>query len=374
MLIRKLSSGILIPAEYQFGGDIGCTYAITFISKIFNLELSDSIFVFYAFFITISLIVASVGMCCFTKSYKTRFFSFMSILLLAYVSWSIGDEYTISFCAAAYVPLILYIFEKKDKNMTASICFLVGILVVIFNFFRIHTGTLLALVVCACIGMSAYNKKVKILLLSLFCFGYFGMQYFIKSLFIQRNEYLKAHGYYASSQGHKHTFWHNVYPGFGFIENDKNLYFSDNCSAYKVKTINPSTVYLSKDYDHILKHEVFKLILYSPHFVLRVVFAKLGVLFYYFILCLLPAFWALFLPYMPLRIHIPYWIAMLWGALPGLLTIPNVLYLLGFIATAWLYGLHLIIYALNMNNFYFYMRTTKLFFVQLFHKVRLMEL
>ena len=106
---------------------------------------------------------------------------------------------------------------------------------------------------------------------------------------------------------------------------------------------------------------------------MRVIFAKLGVIFYYLLLCLIPAVWALFLPYMPARIHIAYWIALLWGALPGILTIPNILYVLGFVTSAWLYGLHLIVYALNEHDFYFYSRRVSLFFLKLVHKVRQME-
>ncbi len=294
-------------------------------------------------------------------------------MFLALLSWRIGDEYIMSFCAVAYMPLLFYFFEKKDKKLLLIISFVIGVLVALFNFFRIHTGTLLAIVFCARITMSVFLNKNKFLFLILLCCGYCTMQYRIRSLFIERNHYLSSCGYNVTSEGHIHTFWHNLYPGFGFIENDKNLYFSDQCSVDTVKAIDSSAVYLSKQYNDILKHQVFNLIINNPHFVLRVFFAKLGVVFYYLILCLLPAFWALFLPYMPLRIHICYWIAMLWGALPGLLTIPNILYVLGFVASAWLYGLHLMVYALNVKSFYFYMGNIKNFFVKLFRKVRLME-
>ncbi len=338
-----------------------------------NCSLDVAIIYFYTVLVGLSSLIAVTGLWLFAKKWQARIVCCVGVFILAYVSWLLGDEYILSFCTVAYIPLVLYLFEKKSNFVLGLALFAFGFIVVYANFCRIHTGTLLVLVIAMRLFLYKQKKRLKALLGTIFLIGFMIAQYSITSLFLARNTYLLKHDYTVQTTGHKHTFWHNVYPGLGFIENDKNLYFADACSAEKVKSINPEAQYLSAPYNTILMHEVMFLCGQSPHFVLRVFFAKLGVLFYYLLLCLLPAVWALCLPYMPLRIHACYWVAMVWGALPGLLTIPNALYILGFLASAWLYGFHAMVYALNNQTFSFSFYRIKTFFLQLFHTARQME-
>ncbi len=321
----------------------------------------------------IGSLLAIIGLWCFAKTWSGKLIALVGVCVMAWIAWLVGDEYILSFTTAACIPLILYVFEKKNNVVLCMMLSIAGLMVVYANFCRIHTGTLLALVIG--LRLLLYKEKIrtKLFLGAFFIVGFFFANHSISSLFSQRNEYFKQCGYVATSTQHQHTFWHNLYPGFGFIENDKNLYFSDNCSAQKVASIDPDAVYLSPEYNAVLKREVASLVLHAPHFVMRVLFAKLGVLFYYLLLCLLPALWAIFFFYMPVRMQLCYAVAMVWGAAPGFLTIPNALYILGFLTTAWLYGLHAIIYTLNKQSCTTSLKRIKDFFVQLFHTVRHME-
>ena len=372
-LIRQLTNGFLIPAEYQFGGDIGCSYVITSLAYYGNCSLEAATYYFYGLLVGAGSLIALSGLWLMAKTWQSKLISFIGIVPIALLTWNIGDEYIVSFFVASCIPLLLYSFEKRNNYRLASLLFLYGIIVVYTNFLRIHTGTMIALIIMVRLFLYRSKFLIKLLLGCMFLLGYGGAKLSLYYIFSQRNAYLNNHGYTLTTIEHQHTFWHNIYPGFGFIENNKNLYFSDTCSMEKVKSIDPDAEYLSPEYNVILRKEIFALIIKSPHFVLRCLFAKLGVIFYYLLLCLLPFLGAFSIYSMPLRIHCCYWFAMAWGALPGLLTIPNILYILGFITAAWLYGLHMMLYVLNEKIFIVSLQKTKSFFAQLFHTILHME-
>ena len=362
------------PIEESFGGDIGCTYFITKLAYCFDLSLSDAILYWYGFLVGTASIIAFLGLSLHTKKLSQKLIAACGVFIFAYVSWKIGDEYVVGFCVASWIPLTLNLFESKKYKALLPYLFILGGVCCYYNFLRIHTGTLLALAFC--IRFFCYKETwlKKIGMTVFFCVGFLCAYQTSQLIFKTRNTLLQEHGVVYTKTNHIHTFWHNVYPGLGFIENDKNLYFDDNCSAQKVYSIDPEAYYLTEKYNDILRNEVVDICLHSPHFVMRNLFAKLGVLFYYLLLCLLPFLWIVCAFQLPLRMQLTYAGACLWGALPGVLTIPNALYLVGFIATVWYYGLHTLILALERNTFAFYANNIKKFCVQLFHRVRLMVL
>jgi len=193
-LIRQLSNGFLIPAEYKFGGDIGCTYAITKIAYLVNCSLDAAIIYFYSLLVGISSLVAIIGLWCFAKTWAGRLVAVAGVFIIAWVAWLIGDEYILSFTTAACIPLILYFFEKKNNTTICIMVCITGFFVVYANFCRIHTGTLLALVIG--LRLLLYKEKIrrKALLSAFFIVGFGLANFSIYGLFSHRNKYLRCCG------------------------------------------------------------------------------------------------------------------------------------------------------------------------------------
>ena len=79
----------------------------------------------------------------------------------------------------------------------------------------------------------------------------------------------------------RHTFWHALYCGFGFINfgNKDNIEWADECGFAKAQQRDPSiTMEQTVAYATILKEEVISLIKKYPMFVLCTIFAKIGAL------------------------------------------------------------------------------------------------
>jgi hypothetical protein len=142
-----------------------------------------------------------------------------------------------------------------------------------------------------------------------------------------------------------HTFWHNIYAGLGFVTNDYGLYYSDNCSVAKVQEVAPEVVYLSEEYENTLRDETLKICKKHPQFILKMLFAKGGVLFYYLLAFANIGLVCAWFYRKPWYLEISYWLAMWFSALPGIVTVPVAPYLTGFFTAATFYGIHSIIWA-----------------------------
>ena len=125
-LIRQLTDGSLLPAEFQFGGDIGCTYAITKIAYFVNCSLDAATVYFYSLLIGIGSLLAIIGLWCFAKTWSGRLLALVGVCVMSWVAWLVGDEYILSFTTAACIPLILYVFEKKNNTVLGAVLSIAG--------------------------------------------------------------------------------------------------------------------------------------------------------------------------------------------------------------------------------------------------------
>jgi hypothetical protein len=141
-----------------------------------------------------------------------------------------------------------------------------------------------------------------------------------------------------------------VYIGLGFLENEYGIKYRDEVAVDKVRAISPGTVYLSKDYERILRNEVFKLIIGHPLFLAVTVSAKAGVIIFYLIIS--ANLGLITLPFNTGRWPLKYsfWSAMAFNALFGILVVPDYRYLLGFMAIACLYGVMSIYQMMEHGN------------------------
>jgi hypothetical protein len=339
-----------VPLEQSFGGEVGIFYFVPIISTYCKLSVFDAAWWFLFMQIIIGVFVAGTALLSIARSLLGQAIVVIGVGLLGYVAWLVSDVYVAYFFTVSFFPWLLVLLEKKYYKTLLPYSFLLGLIIEYGNFVRSFSGLPLLVGSFVSIVCCLRFSRKTVLSLAFLALGVGVVKLHIHRVIKQRDAYLQHHGYVFKKETLQHTFWHNVYMGFGFITNNKDIDFSDYCSVKKAKTINPKVGYLQPQYEPILRNEIIKLCLHSPNYVLRVLFAKLGVLFYYLLLFANVGLLAAYYYPKPLYIDLSYWSMLCISSLPGILTIPNTLYLLGFISIAALYGIHSIVYALNVQK------------------------
>ncbi len=166
--------------------------------------------------------------------------------------------------------------------------------------------------------------------------------------------YAKQHLPEVSVGQKAHVFWHNIYIGFGFLQqgNPDNITYDDSEGEKKVKKIVPGlTIENTKEYEHILKNEVINLIKNHWQFFIFTLFAKIGILLLFFLEYANFGIIASLLYPKPWHLEIPFFIGLGFYSIFPVLVIPLREYALGFISFATIYGIVSINYALEKGFF-----------------------
>jgi len=353
-MLLKTSGTNYIPLEESFGGEIGIFYFVPLIAHYFQNNALTSVSFFLTGLVVCGCVSMAAALCCITQHWVLRLYSIGMTVAMGYVAWIIGDVYIAYFTAIALLPWLFVLSEKKILVMSCYF-FSVGLCAYYIDFIRSYAALPL-LVGCLwwLLLIIGYQKKMykhAFLYFCFLCFGWWIVSFHIEQVLHQRDAFLADQGYIKNSNNKiQHTFWHSVYTGFGFITNDKDLNFSDACSAAKVASLDRTASCYSKKYEKLLCNEVVKLCIYSPHYVLRVMFAKLGIFIYLFLLFANIGIIAAWYYPKPWYIECFYLVLFLTSSLAGFATIPVGTYTLGFMTVACLYGMHSLLYAFCMRK------------------------
>ncbi len=337
-----------VPVEHSFGGEAGLFYFVPLFASFFDLSALDAAWWFLLVQVFSGVFFAGTALLSQAKTLLGKSIVLFGVSGLGGVAWLSSDVYVTYFFTVSFFPWFLFLLEKKYYKSLCAYSLLVGLVIEYGNFVRSFSGLPLLVGTIVAVVCSCRVSRKTFLLLSLLTLGIGSAKLHIHNVIKHRNQYLHRQRYVFKEAKLQHTFWHNIYMGFGFITNNKNINFSDGCSMARVKEIDGQAVYLNSHYESILRNEVINLCFYSPNFVLRVLFAKLGILIYYFLLFSNIGLIAAYYSPKSWRIEIPYLAMLFIGALPGFLTIPTMLYLLGFVSVAVLYGVHSVIHFLNV--------------------------
>ncbi|HEX7243407.1 MAG TPA: hypothetical protein VF263_24195, partial [Longimicrobiaceae bacterium] len=164
----------------------------------------------------------------------------------------------------------------------------------------------------------------------------------VRSVVAERDAYLARAGVEHRRPEMGNVLWHSVYIGFGYLPNDRGITYLDEVAMAKVRSVDPRAPYLSPRYTGILRVEVLRLVREEPLFVLRTLAAKGAVVLGFVLLFANVGLLGAAAHRPGWRTHLPFWAAMGFTALPGLIAIPALYYLLGTAAFATLYGLVMI--------------------------------
>jgi len=320
--------------------DIGLYYIIPKLVCLFDVSPELAIALFFYGIVIASCLVGSIGFLFFCKTWLARVFSVFSLTMFSYVSCrGMTDVYLVqSSVAIAIIPWTLYFLHKK-KVMISSLVFLFlsGIVIGYAHYIRSFSSFAVFLfIILSSMFLVVDTLKKKLLLFCVLCFGLVVPFVHINNVIAKRKSFLGAP---LDTFEQKHVFWHTVYAGFGLLQNDLGIECNDNVIIKKIEQVEPEAVYPSKLYEAAAKKEVIRLFKEQPQFVMRTLFAKLGIIFYYFLLFANIGLFAAFFVPKPLMIDLIFFISLLFSSLFGFIAIPGRYYLLGFLAFAVLYAI-----------------------------------
>lgn len=321
--------------------DTGIFIFAQFFHNLFNFNTNQIIYLFYflSFFIGFSLF--SYGLYRFFPQKKTRVLGLILISLFTMISFYVRDVYIASFLATALVPISLYaLLKQKNIFSTLSLGVILGTAITFINYFRIYsaTGLLIFIIAFALLLWKTKWKNRALFITGLFI-GSFLLNTSFNHLVNKRDIFLKENNI-KHNNSTQHHIWHSLYIGFGYIGNAQIPQYLDEVAGEKVKTISPSTIYCSQEYFDILKKETISFIQQNPKFVLQTLIAKTSmVILFFLIFGGIGIFYTIKYSFYTLE-QVPFLLALGFNSIFGILVVPRVSYLLGFIGFSILYSIY----------------------------------
>lgn len=331
----------LIPTA-GYTDDVGMYYLASKLASRFHLSAGTAWDLFFFLIIIPAFVIGFVGMMCILETRLAKFFGAAMIVVLFVTVYLSGDIYALSpSLTVALVPYLIR-WSKSDSKMSVKhgvLFLLFGVVIMLAHLIRAHAATALVLTFGVLLFLEKrWQMKEKWISLALIVVGILLVWLFFKTRIAERDAYLSQRqpNYVAPPQAH--PFWHNVYIGFGFLENDYGIRYRDQIAYDKAKEISPTVLLLGDEYERILRDEVFALIKKDPLFVVRTVSAKAGVIGFYLLLFMNIGLFCAWRYGLKWQMELALWAGMLFNTLPGFLAVPYIPYLTGSFAFAVIYG------------------------------------
>jgi hypothetical protein len=338
-----------------FSDDPGIYYFIPRLAVWSGLPLERAIDLFFGAILAISFLAGIVGFL-FTLNpnhWPLKLWAVFALCMLLWFAYRKGDVYVaLSAPAVAIVPWFLHLLRKNAAGAgMAAFLFGVGLLAGLAGQIRSYAATALIIFIVILVAFELKSGPArKLALLAALVVGLAIPAAYFRNLIARRDAFLTAAQPGYTKTVDQHPIWHTVYTGLGFTKNPYVAGYSDEVAADAVYSISPSTVYLSPEYERILRVESLRIARQHPVFILVTLVAKLRIILF-LLLCwcnagllasaFYPKGWAT---------ELAFWSALAFASLFGIVAIPQVQYLLGFMAFAALYGIVSLEFALERHR------------------------
>jgi hypothetical protein len=197
--------------------------------------------------------------------------------------------------------------------------------------------TLICLAFLITLFICRYRIQKIFLPLLLILLGCVAPVLFMRHLLARRDNLLATLGD-TTTTTNSHLLWHTIYIGLGFVPNSVVPEYKDAVAVDRVRSIDPRVPFGSKEYEIILKHEVWNLAKRRPMLLLENLAAKVGVLMFSAWILLFPARRALFAERKVLWLDAAFVLATGMSAMNVVVAVPRPRYLLTFLCLTLLYS------------------------------------
>ncbi len=338
-LVEKVGTSV---APVGLGDDKGAYYFIPHLAQGLGIPLDQAVNLFYGFLDFFPLLLALAGFWLFFKSGWARAWVPLGLAWFFFAT-KIWDVYLAgSFSVLCVIPFLLFAWHKPGKNWQWLLLLaLDGIFCGFADLVRSHSGTgaiLFALLLLVLSPRLKYGRKAgfAVMLLAFFIVPQWQFHFVEK----KRDDYLRKTLGTAYEMNTRHSFWHPVYIGLGYVANPYGIEYRDQVAYDKVKEVDPTVVHFSARYEEIMRDQVFLLARKDPGFILKNLFVKFMRVCYYALKFGNLGWIALFYWGIPWRTALPFLAMALFTALPSLLVMPGIPYAAGFVAGATVFGIY----------------------------------
>lgn len=341
MSLVSVRGDSLIPTA-GYTDDVGMYYLASKLAALFHLSAATAWDLFFFLIIIPSFVIGFIGMMNVLETRGAKLFYGAMVSMLFVTVYLSGDIYALSPSLVVLVIPYLIRFSKSDSKPSAAhwaMWFLFGIAIMLAHLIRAHSATAIVLVFLVLFFFEKrWTMREKLLSLAVIAVGMLAVVMFFKTRYAERDAYLAKlqPGYVAPPQAH--PFWHIVYIGFGFLDNDYGIRYQDEIAFKKAKEVSPTVFLLGAEYERILRDETISIVKKDPLFVMRTVSAKAGVIGFYLLLFMNIGLFCAMRYGLNWRLEIALLSGMAFNALPGLLAVPYIPYLTGSFAFAVIYG------------------------------------
>ncbi len=343
--------GILMPAGYT--DNVGSFIYIPLISKIFDLNINTSTFLFFTCYGILCILISLFGLFKLYNSKLSKIYGTSLIILLGLLFIIISDTYC--FYGLTTLALITWwskLFELKyEKYKNFILLFLItGFLIGFSHTVRGHSGTgiLISIIILLIINVYFNREYKKLLSIFIIFIPILLINFQINKLKIESKNYLLENTEISSLKidlNFHRAVWHNAYYNLGYLDDhsDKEVPLStDGYSVKKAMEINPDIVLFSMEYEQLLKNEYLNFVKKYPLFFIKIIVSKLGVILMYIILFLNIGIYFLFKYKLSKFSAIFFGIGITFNSLFGILAEPDYTYLLGMFAFSSIYTIKIL--------------------------------
>ncbi len=337
--------------------DAGLYYMLPKLAHLFHLAPPEAWTVWFFAILILSFGVGIYGTMHLLKTLPAKILYFIELSFLGALIIKRGDIYQIAPCLAlAAVPLLLQSLssEREDRALWRDAAALgtAGFIFGLAHLVRSHsaTGLMLFAIILLLFGTAIRAWHKRLLLVAIVLVGFMLPLLYMNHVADMRDAFLKAHQPNYHQVLRQHPFWHTVYIGLGYLSNDYGLAYKDIVAAKKAHELAPDAPYCSPEYETAMKTAVIDLLRQDPIFVAETLITKFGVVLVYFLFAAnfgllaairYPKSWV---------VEVAFAAGLAFNALFGLLAVPRLSYLEGFIAFAMLYGVISLDVALQKSN------------------------
>ncbi len=337
--------------------DAGLYYMLPKLAHLFHLALPEAWAVWFFAILILSFGVGIYGTMHLLKTVPAKILYFIELSFLGALIIKRGDIYQIAPCLAlAAVPLLLQNLcsEREDRALWRDAAALgtAGFIFGLAHLVRSHsaTGLMLFVIILLLFGTAIRAWHKRLLLVATVLIGFMLPLLYMNRVADMRDAFLKAHQPNYHQVLRQHPFWHTVYIGFGYLSNDYGLAYKDIVATKKAHELAPDAPYCSPEYETALKTAVIDLLRQDPVFVVGTLLAKFGAVLVYFLFAANFGLLAAIRYPKPWAVEVAFAAGLAFNALFGLLAVPRLSYLEGFIAFAMLYGVMSLDVALQKSN------------------------
>jgi hypothetical protein len=337
--------------------DAGLYYMLPKFAHLFHLALPEAWAAWFFAILILSFGLGIYGMTRLLNTMPAKILYFIELSFLGALIIKRGDIYQIAPCLAlAAVPLLLQSLssEREDRAVWCNAAALgtAGVIFGLAHLVRSHsaTGLLLFAIILLLFGTAVRAWHKRLLLVAIVLVGFMLPLLYMNHVADTRDAFLKAHQPDYRKVLRQHPFWHTVYIGLGYLSNDYGLAYKDIVAAKKAHELAPDALYCSPEYETALKTAVIDLLRQDPIFVMGTLLAKFGAVLVYFLFAANFGLLAAIRYPKPWAVEVAFVAGLAFNALFGLLAIPRLSYLEGFIAFAMLYGVISLDVALQKSN------------------------